>query len=415
MDLSEHLRSDDHVFVGEGPGEPAALMRALVEQRSALSGLNLFMGLGAHQTLRPEHLDHLRLRSYGALGTMRRFAREGQIDIVPCHLGRLPSYISSGIVRCDAVLVQLSPAGPDGRHSLGVVSLHLEAAIHAARIVIGQVNDHMPYTFGSRTIAPSELGAIAAVSEPLAESPAPRNTPVERRIARHVADFIGDGCVLQIGIGTVPEAVLASLGDRRDLGIHSGVIGDGVMDLIERGVVTNARKRRDRGVSVTGMLYGSRRLYAFAHANRAIAVSPTDHTHGQDILGAIDQLVSLNSAVEVDLTGQVNAEVAAGSYIGGIGGHADYVRAGHRSAGGRAIVALPSTARDGTESRIQGRLRGPVTSPRADADIIVTEFGAAELRGQPVAERVRRLIAIAHPDFRESLAREGRELMLRGF
>ncbi|MDB5708767.1 MAG: acetyl-CoA hydrolase/transferase [Sphingomonas bacterium] len=415
MDLSKHLRAGDHLFVGEGPGEPAALMRALVERRAAYSGLTLFMGLGAHETLLPEHLDHLRLRSYGALGTMRRFARNGQLHIVPCHLGQLPSYIASGTLRCDAVLVQLSPAGPDGRHSLGVVSLHLEAAIAAARTVIGQVNDQMPYTHGSRTIAPGELDAVMMASEPLAESPAPRVTPTERMIAGHVADFIGDGAVLQVGIGTVPDAVIACLGDRRDLGVHSGVIGDGVMALIERGVVTNARKHRDQGVSVTGMLYGSHRLYAFADANRAIAVSPAEYTHGQHILGELDRLISVNSAVEVDLTGQMNAEVAAGTYLGGIGGHGDFVRAGHRSAGGRAIVALPSTARGGGESRIQVRLRGPVTTARADADTIVTEYGAAELRGQPIAERMRRMIAIAHPEFRESLARESREFMPHGF
>jgi acyl-CoA hydrolase len=216
-----------------------------------------------------------------------------------------------------------------------------------------------------------------------------------------------------MGVGSIPDAILQSLGDRRDLGVHSGMVTDALVDLVETGVVTNARKPIDPGVSITGILVGTERLYRFAHMNHALGIRDALYTHGDAALIQLPNLVSINSAMEVDLTGQVGAEHTASEYIGGIGGQSDYIRAGQRAPQGHAILALPATARG--QSRIVARLSGSVTTPRSDVDVVVTEYGAAELRAQSLRERARRLIAIAHPDHREALEREAHGLFRRGF
>ncbi|MFT5371835.1 MAG: acyl-CoA hydrolase [Lysobacterales bacterium] len=222
---------------------------------------------------------------------------------------------------------------------------------------------------------------------------------IDHAIAEIVAAYIQDGAVIQVGIGAVPEAILQRLHDRRDLGVHSGMVGDGQVDLVEAGVITNARKPIDQGVSITGALIGTRRLFDFADRNPQLSMRDSSYTHNQAILSRLKGLVTINSAIEVDLTGQVNAEQGGSRYLGGTGGQVDYVRAGSRSPGGRSIIALPATAMGGKISRITAALAGPVTTARTEVDVIVTEFGAAELKGQTLAERARRLVAIAHPDF----------------
>jgi acyl-CoA hydrolase len=221
--------------------------------------------------------------------------------------------------------------------------------------------------------------------------------------------------VLQVGIGAVPDAILRLLQDRRDLGVHSGMIGDGLVDLVEAGVVTNALKPIDPGVSITGALIGTRRLYDFVDRNPKINMRSSSYTHSESVLSRLARLVTINSAVEVDLTGQVNAEQSGAQYLGGTGGQVDYVRAGNRSRGGHSIIALPATAKGGKVSRITAALSGPVTTARSDVDVIVTEFGAAELKGQTLAERARRLVGIAHPDFREELDQVAHNIRRRGF
>ncbi|MBE1535561.1 acetyl-CoA hydrolase/transferase family protein [Actinomadura algeriensis] len=229
------------------------------------------------------------------------------------------------------------------------------------------------------------------VSRPPVEVPPARITEIDEAIAEHAAAYIGDGSVVQTDVGAVPDALLRLLHDRRDLGVHSGMLGDGLVELIEAGAVTNARKSIDPGVSITGALIGTRRLYEFAHRNPLIRMTPTSYTHDAGALARLDGLVTIDSAMEVDLTGQVNAEQSGTSYVGGTGGQVDFVRAGARSRGGRAITA------------------------RSDVDVVVTESGAAELKGRGIAERTRRLIAVAHPDFQEDLEREAHTVQRRGF
>ena len=220
---------------------------------------------------------------------------------------------------------------------------------------------------------------------------------------------------MQIGVGAIPDAIAQLLVDRRHLGVHSGMLGDSVVDLIQAGAVDNSLKPIDCGVTVTGMLIGSRRLFDFAHRNDAIVLHASHYTHGETALARLPNLITVNTALEVDLSGQSNAEQTGADYVGGVGGQADYVRAGNRSAGGHSILALPATALKGTVSRICAALSGPVTNTRAEADVIVTEFGAAQLRGQSIPERARRLIAIAHPDFRDALAEQAARLYRRGY
>jgi acyl-CoA hydrolase len=283
-----------------------------------------------------------------------------------------------------------------------------------ARLVIAEVNDQVPYTFGELLPA-SKIDVAVHVSRPPVEAPPASIGATDEAIARHCAAFIEDGSVIQTGVGAVPDAILRLLHDRKDLGVHSGMLGDGLVDLVEAGVVTNARKPIDRGVSINGALIGTKRLYDFAHRNPAIRMCGTAYTHDAAVLARLEKLVTINSAMEVDLTGQVNAEQSGAAYLGGTGGQVDFVRAGARSPGGHAIVALGSTAKGGTISKIAPTLSGPVTTARTEVDVIVTEYGAAELKGQTLAERTRRLVAIAHPDFREELDRAAFEIRQRGF
>ena len=415
LDLAGLVRPGDHVIWGQATGEPQTLSEALVRQRRALGPVHVFIATCFSQTLRPEHADCMRITGFGAIGSAGDLARAGALDIVPCHVGQVAQYIADGKIGCDVALVQVSPPGPDGRCSFGVIHDYMPAAVAVARVVVAEVNDQVPWTHGAQSLDLDDVDLAVRTSRPVLEVKGAVVGNVERSIARHAGDYVRDGTVLQVGIGSIPDAILQSIRDRRDLGLHSGMIGDALVELVEAGAMTNARKPIDRGVSVAGALIGTRRLYDFAHRNGALMMRESAYTHGAAVLAQIDNFVSINSAVEVDLTGQVNAEVAGGSYIGATGGQVDYVRAGHRSPGGRSLIAFASTAREGTISRIGARLSGPVTTARSEVDVIVTEHGAADLRAQPLRERARRLIAIAHPKFRESLEREAHELLRRGY
>jgi acyl-CoA hydrolase len=415
LDLTSIVRPGDQIVWGQATGEPLTLTETLVAQRADLGGVSVFLGAGFSDTLQPEHADHIRLRGFGAIGTHRRLAKAGVLEIVPCHIGQIGRYIDDGAIACDVAFVQVSPADAQGRHSFGVINDYVQSAVRRARVVVAEVNDRVPWTTCEGYLPREKVDVVVETSRPVAEvKPRPAG-PVEQAIAGHAAAYIGDGATLQMGIGAIPDAILQCMGDRRDLGLHSGMVSDAVVDLIERGVLTNAAKPFDRGVSVAGSLIGTERLYRFAHLNPAIVLKPSRFTHGAAVLGQIPRLIAINAAIEVDLTGQVNAEQAGDDYVGGVGGQADYVRAGHRSPGGRSIIALPATARGGSVSRIVPRIEAGVTTARSDADIVVTEFGAADLRAQPLAERARRMIAIAHPAFRETLERSAHELLKRGY
>ncbi|MBB3007634.1 acetyl-CoA hydrolase [Cupriavidus alkaliphilus] len=410
--LQSLIRPGDHLWWGQATAEPLTLTRALVAHRHAIARggrFSVFVGIGQSDTLQPEQADVIDFFGYAASGPHRRLAGAGVLDIVPSHYSHLPGLIRHGTLRADVVLVQVSPADEQGRHSLGLVHEYLPAALDRARVIIAEVNPEVPWTHGSRYLGADQIDLrVEALYPPISlERGAPG--PAEQAIARHIAGWVEDGATLQMGIGNLPEAVVAALHDRRDLGLHSGAVGDGIAALAEAGVLTNARKSIDTGIGIGGILMGSERLRHWAHRNPQLQLRETAYTHHPEVLASVDKLTAINSAIEVDLTGQVNAEVAAGVYVGAVGGAVDFLRGAARSRGGLPIVALPATAKGA--SRIVGQLCGPVSTPRADAGLIVTEHGVADLRGQTLSQRVRRMLDIAAPEHRAGLERQAHALL----
>jgi acetyl-CoA hydrolase len=407
LDLGAIVRPGDQLMWGQADAEPLPLTRALMAQRHAIGDFGVFLGISYADTLNAEYADCIRFSGYAGTGANRALAKAGKLDILPCHYSHLRELIASGRLKVDVLLLQLAPANARGEYSLSIAHEYLIPALEAARVVIAEVNERAPWTYGERPVLEADLDYIVRTARPPLEVVHPQPGAAELAIARHVAGLIEDGATLQFGLGALPETILAQLGDRRDLGVHSGAIGDQVAALMQSGVITNARKSIDRGVSVAGIMFGSKRLHDFAHRNPQLQFRSSAYTHGPGVLAKHERFTAINSAVEVDLSGQINAEVAAGVYVGAVGGAVDFLRAAHYSRGGLPIVALPSTA--GRHSRIVARLGGPVSTPRSDAGLIVTEYGVADLRGATLAERARRLLAIAHPEQRERLQRESRD------
>lgn len=415
LDLARFVRAGDHIVWGQACGEPTTLVEALIEQAPGIGRLSAFAATSFSGLLSAAASERLSLSSMGAIGALRSVAATGRLGIVPCHVSQVAPMIEQGLIACDVAFVQVSPPDGDGNYSFGLIHDFVHAAVKKARVVIAEVNERVPFTYGDAMLASSRIDCAVHVARAPVEVPPAKIGATDLAIAKIVAGYIEDGAVLQVGIGATPDAILRLLHDRRNLGVHSGMIGDGLVDLVEAGVVTNAYKPIDAGVSITGALIGTRRLYEFADRNPQIGMRSSSYTHSEATLACLTRLVTINSAVEVDLTGQVNAEQSGDQYLGGTGGQVDYVRAGSRSRGGRSIIALPATAQGGKISRVTAALSGPVTTARSEVDVVVTEFGAAELKGRTLAERARRLIAIAHPDFREALDQAAQAIQRRGF
>ena len=409
-----HLKAGDHIVIGQACGEPTTLVEALIDQGRDIPGLSAFIATSFSGLFTPATADSFALSSMGAIGALRSMTKAGKLQVIPVHVSQVGPLITAGIIPCDVAMIQVSPSDEQGNYSCGLISDYVRAAVDKARFVIAEINEAVPFTPGE-TIPASAIDVAIPVNRPPVQVAPAAIGPTDEAIARHCAAYIGDGAVIQTGVGAVPDAILRLLHDRKDLGVHSGMLGDGLVELVEAGVITNARKEVDPGVSINGALIGTKRLYDWAHRNPAIRMCATSYTHDAAILGRLSRLVTINSALEVDLTGQVNAEQSGAVYLGGTGGQVDFVRAGARSPGGRSIIALSASVKGGTLSKIVAQLSGPVTTARTDVDVIVTEYGAAELKGQSLAERTRRLIAIAHPDFREELDRAAHIIAQRGF
>lgn len=407
VDLSSVVRPGDAVVWGQACAEPQTLVEAFVEQRAAFTGASVFLGVNYAGVVKPQHADHLRLSAYCGAGHNRALADAGVLEIHPHPYSRLGDLIRAGAIRTDVVLVQVSPPNEKGEHSLGLAAEYLVPALERCRAVVAEVNEQVPWTHTDRLLREDDFALSIRTSRPPVGLPYGAPGPLEQAIAANAAAWIGDGATLEFGLGSLPDAVLMALKDRRDLGVHSGALGDMVAELAQAGAITNARKSVDPGVTTGGVLFGTRRLFDFVHGNAAVRIASIDHTHDPRVLARLERFTAINSAVEVDLTGQVNAEVANGSYVGAVGGALDFVRAANQSPGGIALTILPSAV--GTKvSRIVSALSGPVATPRSEAGVIVTEQGSADLRGCTLRERARRMIAIAHPAFRERLEREAR-------
>ncbi|MEK9278359.1 MULTISPECIES: acetyl-CoA hydrolase/transferase C-terminal domain-containing protein [unclassified Bradyrhizobium] len=400
IDFTGLIQDGDLVVCGQATAEPVTLTEAFVAQAAQLPAFRMMVGPLFSETF-SACTPNVSFLSYGVIGNARRLARAGRLDVIPGNYSAFCADFAARRHRADVVLVQLAEAA-DGGLSASLSNDYVIDAARGARLVIAEINPDAPFTLGADWPANVPIHVRVAARRPPVELPSTPLDDVSRRIAAHAASLISDRSTLQFGVGRIPDAILSSLSHARNLGIHSGLINDAVVDLIERGAVTNAEKGIDDGITVTNQVIGTARLYRFVHQNREVAVRPTSYTHGQSVLGRINRLVAINSALQVGLDGAVNSETLNGVAIGAIGGQLDFVRGANASLGGRAIIALPATASDGT-SRIVANVE-TVTTPRADVDAIVTEWGIAELRGCGLAERARRMIAIAAPEHRDALA-----------
>jgi len=411
LDFAQLIRDGETVGWAQATAEPVFLTRLLDEQAPRCPPFRLFFAMTFAGDFAVGH-PNVTVTATGGGGAGRRFFADGASNVIPANVSLLCDLIAAGRPRIDVVLLQV--AGPDaaGNYNSGLGLECLREMMAGARLVVAQVNPALPWTCGDTLIEPGAIDLLVPRAQPPLELPAPALGAVERAIGLHVARLVPDRATIELGIGRIPEAVTAALGEKRGLGVHSGAIGDGVAALMRAGIVDNRHKEIDPGLTVTLMLMGTSRLYGYADRNPLIEIRSPRYTHDALVLGNFRRFVAINSGLEIDLTGQVNAETAQGRHIGLVGGQMDFVRAATRAPEGRSIIALPSTSRDRRHSRIVVRLAdGVVTTPRADADYVVTEHGVAELKGRTLAERARALIAIADPAFRAELSAPGERLL----
>lgn len=402
IDLSPHLQPGGLAIVAQLGAEPTALVAAFLKAAESVPGQRMLTSfpLGAVEArMAAEHTEFLSMDGFGANGQL---FKAGRLGVAPARFSDYAT-LFQGHLKPDIVLCSATLPDADGNVSLGVTVDHMPAAIREARAVFVELNPHMPWTNGDAVLPISIFTGTVRAPAPPAEWTSRPPGPIDHAVAAHVARLIPDRATVQYGVGSLPDAIAVALAAKRDLGVHSGSVADSFVDLIEAGAISNRYKEIDDGLNVATALYGSRRLYDHVHRNPTLMMREGTYTHNADTLRHFDSFFAINSALEVDLTGSVGAEAANGRYIGAIGGQLDFHRAGLVSRNGRAIIALSSTAGKARHTKITAKLSGPVTSPRADADTVVTEHGVAELRGRTLAERAEALIAIADPEHRDAL------------
>ena len=395
------------IFIGSGAAEPSLLVEGLVEHGTHLRGNEIvhLLTLGPAPYVAPGLQERFRHTAFFIGPNVREAVAEGRADFMSVFLSEIPELIYSRRVRVDTAVVQVSPPDARGFVSLGVSVDIVRAAVDSAAQILAEVNPHMPRTLGDSFLHVDQIDKLVPVDYPLPELGSAELDPVALRIGELVASLIPNGATLQMGIGRIPDATLAALSDRVDLGIHTEMFSDGVMALADGGVITGRRKTLLPGKMVTSFLMGSRSLYEWVHDNPMVEMRPTQFTNDPFTIARNERMVAINSALAVDLTGQVAADTVGGKFFSGIGGQVDFIRGAARSRYGKPVIALPSTAKGGSLSRIQAAFEegaGVVTS-RGDVHYVVTEFGIASLWGRSIRQRAMALIDIAHPDFRAEL------------
>lgn len=409
MESIRSLRSGDSVFIHGAAATPTLLATALTLRRD-LERITLYHlhTEGPAPFADPSMEDRFRSVSFFAGAPLRTAIAEGRADFIPIFLSDIPALFRSGRIQLDAALLRLSPPDEHGFCTLGTSVDGAKAAADTARIVVAEINEQMPRTRGDNLVPFSRIAAFVATNHPLPERAPEAETPAISRIGELVSGLVSDGATLQTGIGAVPDAVLARLAGKHDLGLHTEMFSDRVIDLIEAGALTNRKKAVCAGRIVTSFVSGSRRLYEFVNDNPLVEFHPCDWTNDTSVIRRNPQVVALNSAMQVDLSGQVCADSNGHRIYSGIGGQMDFMRGAALSPGGRPIIALPSTAAAGRFSRIVSHLdegAGVVTT-RGHVHWVVTEYGAVNLHGATLRERGEALISVAHPDFRAELRRE---------
>ena len=400
------VQSGQRLVFAHAVGQPQRLVDELVAQKDRLENVEIVHMVNCYPS---EYCDpgmekHFRHNALFVGGMTRKAVAEGRADFTPCFFSEIPRLFRDNILPVDVAMIQVSPPDENGEMSYGVAVDYTLQAVKSAKVVIAEVNQQMPRTHGC-TITVDEIDFLIETDEPLFELPLPRVTEVEEKIGSYVASLIPDGANLQLGIGAIPDAALKFLGDKKDLGIHTEMFSDGVVELVEKGVVNSSKNNLHPGKLVATFLMGSKRLYDFVDDNPAVLMKPVDYTNNVLVASKVDNLISINSAIQVDLHGQVNADTIGHTQFSAVGGQVDFVRSASLSKGGKSIIAFPSTTKKGSISRIvKGLDEGArVTTSRFDVQYIVTEYGIADLRGKTLRERKEALIEIAHPDFRDEL------------
>ena len=400
--------SHQRVFMTGNCSVPKELLAALVRRAAELEDVEIIqvLTIGPSEYVAPEMQGHIRVNSLFISTNVRKAVNEGRADFTPVFLSQIPRLMRDpNLLQPDVAMIHCSPPDEHGFCTYGVEVGLTKPAAEAARIVIAEVNDRMPRSLGDSFVHVSRLTHIVPVSYPIVEVPQGSPGELQKQIAGHIADLIPNGATMQMGIGEIPDAVLLYLRDKRDLGVHTELFSDGVIELIESGVLTNAAKTIHRGKIITGFALGSQRLYDYMDNNPIFEFHPQDYVNDPFVIAQNTKQVAINSALEVDLTGQVCADSIGTQFYSGVGGQLDFIYGASRSAGGVPIIALPATAKDGTISRIVPTLKvgAGVVTTRNHVHYIVTEFGAAALFGKTIRQRAQQMIAIAAPAFRDEL------------
>ena len=415
-DAVRHVRDGNFIIVPTGVGEPPSLLAALSEQRRDFHDVKVaqILAMRKYAYIDPETADNVRHVAFFYGSATRAGGQEGWIDFIPNYFSEIPALIARGQIPADVVFSMASPMDAHGYFSISLGADYTMAAIAKARAVVLEVNPHVPFACGNCHVHVSQVAGLVESDEPVLEVGLPKIGPIQDAIGKFVADLIDDGSTLQIGYGGIPDAVVMQLTRKRDLGIHTEMIGDGILSLLECGAITNQRKNYLPGKTIATFALGSKKLYRFMDRNPALEIHPVDYTNDPALAGLNDNLVAINATLQIDLLGQCGSESLGFMPYSGTGGQSDFVRAANRSRGGKAFIVLPSTARNDSISRIV-----PVLSPgthvstsKNDIDYVVTEYGVAQLRGKSARQRARELIGIAHPRFRAELTEQAKAVKL---
>ncbi|GAA0713705.1 acetyl-CoA hydrolase/transferase family protein [Paraclostridium ghonii] len=407
---AQKIKSGSRIVTGHAAGEPQKVIEAMVNESERYSNVEIvhMIGMGPGEYVKKDKEFNFKHNALFVGSSTREAVAEGRADFTPCHFSEVPRLFKEEYLKVDVAIIQVSPPDNNGYCSFGISNDYTKPAAECAKLVIAEVNPKMPRTLGDSFIHIKDIDYIVEVDYDIIELKPSRIGEIEKAIGENCAKLIEDGSTLQLGIGAIPDAVLLFLKDKKDLGIHSEMISDGVVELVEAGVITNKRKNLHKNKMIVTFLMGTQKLYDFVNDNPMVETFPVDYVNNPTVIGSNDNMISINSCIQIDLMGQIASESIGIKQFSGVGGQVDFIRGANMSKGGKSIIAIPSTASKGKVSRIVPFLDNgaAVTTSRNDVHYVATEYGIAELRGKSLKERAKALINIAHPNFREELIKE---------